>query len=152
MANQRLDIFQVEVFSTPGVSRDPALNSPHLASPLILLGNFTYCSLSLFQAVPSGPTTFLKPQWLFQTCSCLKALTLVKFSLQITPSSQHPCASLSPASVAQLKITSPKRPTGNSVSHVPPPCHPLVYSLAGVYHDLRVFLIGLANSTEHSLK
>lgn len=124
MATQRLDIFQVEVFSTPGASRDPALNSPHLASPLILLGNFTYCSLSLFQAAPSGPTTFLKPQWLFQTCSGLKALTLVKFPLQITPSSQHPCASLSPASVAQLKITSPKRPTGNSVSHVSPTLSP----------------------------
>lgn len=122
MANQRLDIFQVEVFSTPGVSRDPALNPPHLASPLTLLGNFTYCSLSLFQAVPSEPITFLKP--LLQICSCLKALTLVKFSLQRTPSPRHPRASLSPASVAQLKITSSKRPTGNTVPHAPPTLSP----------------------------
>lgn len=143
----RVTFFQAEVFGRPGVSCCPALD-PHLALPLILLGNVTSLSSDPVSSCSfCTPITFLKHQWLFQTCTCLKALTLVKFSLQGTPFSQYSCVWVSPYLCLNSNITSSKRPPGIPCPRLSPPCHPLFYFLSGIYHGLRVLFIGQANST-----
>lgn len=152
MTNQRLDVFQVEVFSTTGVSRDPALNSPHLVSPLILLCTSLIVLWACFKLFLLNPLPSSKLSGFFRLVPASRP-----WHLSNSLCREHPLPNIRVPSLAlhlwlNSKSLPPRGLLGIPCPMFPPPCHPLVYFLSGVYHDLRVFLIGLANSTEHNLK